>query len=333
MQPGQTLQAPPLSAFEGEQLSQYAQYGNSLVSRNQRGLDVKAQIEAQQAALAQAQIQEQRYNLMMSGGPRGGTGAAYGDAPAAPVSASAAAGGRGVFDRSGAGELDSLVNGNPLADASETLSQGLARAVKSAAAIADGAVELAVKGSWNAMGARPASSVAALPAALFMGGAQAYTEIQRDLQQRWSAEIQTPGGQAIEAFAGQLLEPVAQGITQLRSYSQSQLGDGATTAFFATAQFGVEAFGFLGGVSGLGRGAARLGLDGASLAAAGEVATARVGPFAGDMGNTVRAGASAMLDAMPGGSSAGVRWPGYQIGAVGDLGNIRAGGLMRNAAS
>ncbi|MCZ8093341.1 MAG: hypothetical protein O9331_07610 [Acidovorax sp.] len=73
--------------------------------------------------------------------------------------------------------------------------------------------------------ARPASSIAALPA-LHIGGIEAYTSIQQDLQQQWSPESSNPGAVASRQSMDQILAPVGQILQQVRDASERTFGDG-----------------------------------------------------------------------------------------------------------
>ena len=226
----------------------------------------------------------------------------------------------------GGGTEQVWVSDGPQMPYKQQISNALGATAQGIANTIDGVVELGVKGTWNAPVARPASSIAALPA-LALGGTQAYTEIQATLQQQFSAEIQNPGGKALGQLAGQLLEPIGQGITQARNYSESKLGDGITTFMFGTAQPALEVTGFLGGVSALRGGAAAVGLDAASLSAAREGANL----VAQDLGANLRSGLNALADVLPSGSGTGMQGLRYEVGAVGDLSNVRPGSMLAGA--
>ena len=99
---------------------------------------------------------------------------------------------------------------------SSSWSQSVGNAVQTGAMLIDGAVQLGVNGTITGMLVRPASSIAALPA-LAMGGIDAYTSIQQDLQERWSPESHNPGAIAIQQTLGQMLKPVGQTLDQLRT--------------------------------------------------------------------------------------------------------------------
>ncbi|WP_211297617.1 LysM peptidoglycan-binding domain-containing protein [Ottowia oryzae] len=60
IQPGQTLNTPSLDGFEVDALSRLNQTGGQIVANNSRGLDVRAQLQAEQARRAAAQQAAQR---------------------------------------------------------------------------------------------------------------------------------------------------------------------------------------------------------------------------------------------------------------------------------
>lgn len=179
--------------------------------------------------------------------------------------------------------------------------QAMGNVARTAGNLVDGAVQLGVNGAITNMVVRPASSIAALPAAVFMGP-EAYTAIQADLQERWSPESNNPGAVAIRNSLGQMLEPVGQTIQQLRDASERRLGDGWTTAGFAAAQGALEVGGFLGGVAAI---------------PAGRIAL-------GNLGGSIRGGFNTLADTMPVGSGDAVRGgAAFQRGAVGELTGTR----------
>ena len=122
---------------------------------------------------------------------------------------------------------------------SSSWSQSVGNALQTGATLIDGAVQLGVNGVVNGMWARPASGLAALPA-LVINGAEAYTAIQADLQERWSPQSNNPGAVAIRHSLGQMLQPVGQTLDQLRTASENRFGDGWTTAGFTAAQAALE---------------------------------------------------------------------------------------------
>jgi len=175
--------------------------------------------------------------------------------------------------------------------------EGLGNAAHTVGQLIDGAVQLGVNGAITGMVVRPASSIAALPA-LAMGGIDAYTSIQQDLQERWSPESHNPGAIAIQQGLGQMLQPVGQTLDQLRTASENRFGDGWTTAGFTAAQAALEVGGFLGGVAAIPAGRTALG----------------------NLGTSVQGGVNTLVDVMPVGSGAGgLRGLGLQWGAVGNL--------------
>ncbi len=184
---------------------------------------------------------------------------------------------------------------------SSSYTQAMGNVARTVGHLVDGAVQLGVNGAITNMVVRPASGIAALPALAL--GTDAYTQIQADLQERWSPESNNPGAVAIRNSLGQMLQPVGQTIQQLRDASERRFGDGWTTAGFAAAQGALEVGGFLGGVAAI---------------PAGRIAL-------GNLGNGIRGGFTTLADAMPVGSGdAARRGAGLQRGAVGDLEGVGA---------
>ena len=188
--------------------------------------------------------------------------------------------------------------------------EGLGNAVRTVGHLVDGAVQLAVNGTITSMVVRPASGLAALPA-LALGGTEAYSAIQQDLQQQWSPESNNPGAVAIRQSMGQILAPVGQTLQQMRDASERRFGDGWTTAGVTAAQAALEVTGFLGGVAAI---------------PAGRVAL-------GNLGSDIRVGFNALGDAMPVGSGDAARGSlASQVGAVGDFEGVRIGGGVKGGA-
>ena len=122
------------------------------------------------------------------------------------------------------------------------------KALQFVASVVDGVVDLGVKSTVNGMLARPASGVMALPA-LALGGTQAYSELQADLQDRLSLEVKNDGGKLLQQGLARIVSPVAETLAQWRTSTERSLGDGTATTLFTLAQAGLESAGFLGAVS------------------------------------------------------------------------------------
>jgi hypothetical protein len=179
----------------------------------------------------------------------------------------------------------------------------LGNAVRTIGHLVDGAVQLGVNGTITSMVVRPASGIAALPA-LALGGTEAYTAIQQDLQQQWSPESNNPGAVAIRQCMGQILAPVGQTLQQVRDVSER--------TGFTAAQAALEVGGLLGGVAAIPAGRAALG----------------------NLGSDIRVGFNVLTDAMPVGSGDAARGRlASQVGAVGDLEGRGRGVRMEGVSS
>ena len=227
VQPGQVLQ------FDLSDTSA-AQWGGRAIAQESAGRAQREALAQQASAASQGMSPEQAAEIYMR---YGGRSASY--AGLEPTWS-----GRMVDVPGGA--VDALGNPTGMPEQvwvsdkpSSSWSQGVGNALQTGATLIDGAVQLGVNGVVNGMWARPASGLAALPA-LVINGAEAYTAIQADLQERWSPQSNNPGAVAIRHSLGQMLQPVGQTLDQLRTASENRFGDGWTTVGFTAAQAALE---------------------------------------------------------------------------------------------
>ncbi|WP_426303952.1 hypothetical protein ACN9MJ_13110 [Acidovorax facilis] len=297
VQPGQQLTIDLSDNRYGNTAGQAIAQESGL--RAQREQQLAAQQAAETAHTAQ-ENQESWDQMRMAWGGRTGTQGPVWHLGGSAQATATQTGGRNIDVMS----MDPL--GNPTGGMQQewvsdqpgsSYAQAMGNVARSVGNFVDGATQLAVNGTITGMVVRPASSLMALPAAVFMGP-EAYTAIQADLQERWSPESNNPGAIAIQQSLGQMLQPVGQALGELRTASENRFGDGWTTAGVAAAQSLLEVAGFVGGVAAIPGGRAALG----------------------SLGSSIQGGLNTLADAMPTGSGAGgLRGPGLQWGAVGDL--------------
>ncbi|WP_426303942.1 hypothetical protein ACN9MJ_13060 [Acidovorax facilis] len=303
VQPGQQLTIDLSDNRYGNTAGQAIAQESGL--RAQREQQLAAQQAAETAHTAQ-ENQESWDQMRMAWGGRTGTQGPVWHLGGSAQATATQTGGRNIDVMS----MDPL--GNPTGGMQQewvsdqpgsSYAQAMGNVARSVGNFVDGATQLAVNGTITGMVVRPASSLMALPAAVFMGP-EAYTAIQADLQERWSPESNNPGAIAIQQSLGQMLQPVGQTLGELRTASENRFGDGATTAGFAIAQGALEVGGFVSGVSAIPGGRAALG----------------------SLGGSIQGGFNTLADAMPVGSGAGgLRAPALQWGAVGDLEGVGVG--------
>jgi nucleoid-associated protein YgaU len=217
---GQELNVLPLGGASSETLEQLGRAGGALVAGNTRR---SSEVRAADALRAQAVEQQRIAELYALAGPRGGAGVAYGDAPRTASAQSMDSGNvdvpSGVSPEFG-GATGAEAQRSPM----------LSRAV--------GAAELVVGGAWNSV-VRIAGGVASVP--FLLDSTDAALAVQQGFEDKLAYQPKTEGAREIV----QVLQPVAKyvgdKIETARNYSESKIGDGATTVLFAGGQFALEA--------------------------------------------------------------------------------------------
>jgi hypothetical protein len=129
-------------------------------------------------------------------------------------------------------------------DASQTYA---ARSIRAGVGI----VETVAAGGYNS-GVRIAGGAASVPYAIF-GGVDAGVAVQEGIKDRFGYTPRSAGAQDVAQVLAPVGEFVSSASNRVRAFSESHIGDGATTIIGGVLQAGVEIAGVTAGLSGVGR--------------------------------------------------------------------------------